>query len=217
MKKLFYLLVVFIVLGLSQSCKKESTSEDTSLGGAQSPMGVVGTTISSAGYAISGISGLSGSVVSLKGGISSYACSGTITNSAIKNLLSNNSAFTISGDNVSASGFKFKQTLEGIESYIGSGEGTIVKYASNVGDTYSVGSTGRTRTVVSKSTTDDYNYSGLLIKVMKIEEPTPGLKSIGISKITYWANHKFGLVGVQYDLTDGTSLYLPIYSSTTNS
>jgi hypothetical protein len=179
-------------------------------------MGGVGTTVSSSSVAISGVSALNASVVSLSNGISSYSGSGIVTNPTIKNILSNIPGITISGDSVKATGFQFKQTLEGIESYVGMGPGIIVKYASNAGDTYTVGSTGRIRTVVSKSTTDDYPYGFYLIKVMKIEEPTTGLKSLGVSKITYWANHKFGLVTVQYDFTDGSSLNLPVYCSTTN-
>jgi hypothetical protein len=214
MKKLlpFLLLLLFF----SPACKKSTTDDNTTLSGTASPMGVVGTTVSSTTVPISGISDLNGSVISLSNGISSYSGTGVITNSAVKNILANIPGITINGDNVTATGFQFKQTLDGIESYVGIGPGIIVKYASNVGDTYPVGSTGRVRTVVSKSTTDDYSYGFYLIKVMKIEEPTPGLKSLGVSKVTYWANHNFGLVGIQYDFNDGSSINLPVYCSVTN-
>ncbi len=215
MKKLYPLLLVLMVLSLS--CKKTSTDDNnTSVGGDASPMGVVGTTVSSTSATVSGISDLNGSVVSLSNGISSYTATGVITNAAIKNILANIPGITITGDNVTATGFQIKQTVEGIESFVGMGPGILVKYSSVAGDTYPVGSTGRVRTVISKSSTDDYPYGFYNIKVVKVEEPTPGLKGMGVNKITYWANHKFGLVGVQWDLSDGTSVNLPVYCSTQN-
>jgi hypothetical protein len=217
MNKLYLLLSFLSVLVLLQSCKKDSNDDDQESLKTPSPMGVVGTTITSSSIPVSGVSGLSASVVSLSNGVSSYSGTGVITNSTIKNILSNIPGITINGDNVTATGFQFKQAIEGIESFVGLGPGIIVNFNSGVGATYPVGSTGRTRTVISKSTTDDYYYGGLMIKVMKIEEPTPGLKSLGVSKITYWANHKFGLVGVQFDLNDDSSLTFPMYCSATNS
>ena len=216
MKKLVTLFVMTLT-AFSFSCTKDDTTNDTTtVGGGLSPMGAVGVTVTASSQAVSGVSDLTATVESLSDGISVYSGSGKVTNPAIKNILANIPGITISGDDVTATGFKFKSTVEGIESHFDMGPGIIVKYSSNVGDTYPVGSTGRTRTVVSKSTTDDYPYGFYMIKVMKIEEPTSGLKSLGVQKVTYWANHKFGLVGVQYDLTDGTSLKFPVYTSAEN-
>jgi hypothetical protein len=215
MKKLLTLILAMLFLAGLVSCDKKSDSS-TSIGGDVSPMSQVGTTVQSSSVAIAGVSNLNGSVVSLSGGISSYSGTGVVTNPMIKNILSNFSEITINGDNVTATGFKFKQTVEGIESFIDVGPGILVKYSSNVGDTYPVGATGRTRTVTYKSTTDDYGYGFYLIKVIQVEEPTPGLKSFGVEKVTYWANHRFGLVGVQYDFTDGSSATFPVYCSTEN-
>jgi hypothetical protein len=216
MKKLFPLFIMVMALVFAQSCKKDSTSDNNTLAGDPSPMGSVGTTVSSSSASISGVSDLQGSVVSVSDGVSSYSGTGIITNSAIKNIIANLPGITIKGDTVTATGYQIKQTTEGIESFIGTGPGVVVKYASNVGDTYEVGSTGRVRTVVNKSTDDDYSYGFMLIKVIQVEEPTPALKSVGVTKITYTANHKFGLVGVKYDFTDGSSINLPIYCSTQN-
>jgi hypothetical protein len=212
----FVLIVLFVVIAIIPACKKDSTSESPSLGGSASPMGAVGTLVNSASYAISGISGLNATVVSSSDGISSYSGSGVVTNAAIRDLLNGLPGITISGENVTFTGMKFRQTTEGIESFISSSPGIIVNYNSNVGDTYPVGSNGDKRTVVSKSSTDDYFYGGLMIKVIKVEEPLSGVKSLAVNKITYIANHKFGLVGVQYNFNDGTSVYLPVYCSTTN-
>jgi hypothetical protein len=214
MKKLFTAIFAFLLLAGMISCKKSDSS--TSIGGDTSPMSQVGITVQSSSVAIAGVSNLTGSVVSLSDGISSYSGTGVVTNSMIKNILSSFPEITISGDNITATGFKFKQTVEGIESFVDIGPGILVKYSSNVGDTYPVGSTGRTRTVTYKSTTDDYWYGFYQIKVIQVEEPTPGLKSFGVEKVTYWANHRFGLVGVQYDFTDGSSANFPVYCSTEN-
>jgi hypothetical protein len=214
MKKNLTLFLLLLLLGALVSCKKSDSS--SSIGGDTSPMSQVGTNVYSSSMPISGVSGLSATVVSLSDGVSSYSGTGVVTNPMIKNILSSFPEITIDGDNVTATDFKFKQTVDGIESLVGIGPGIIVKYSSNVGDTYPVGSTGRTRTVTYKSTADDYSYGFLLIKVIQVEEPTPGLKSFGIDKVTYWANHRFGLVGVQYDFTDGSSATFPVYCSTEN-
>lgn len=213
----FFLLCLLFVF--VQSCDIDLGSKDNEIGGDQSTMSAVGTTVSSSGAAIAGVSNLSASVVSVADGVSTYSGTGKVTNSTIKNIISSLPGVAVNGDNVSVTGFKYKQTTEGIESYFELGPGVIVNYSSGVGDTYPVGDTGRTRTVVSKSTTDDYPYGLYNIKVLKVEEPIPTTKStsgLGVTKVTYWANHKFGLVGIQYDFVDGTTAKFPIYCSTTN-
>jgi len=219
MKKLISILIFSAVLFCSPSCKKDSadSSSGNSIGTDPSPMGAAGTTVSSSSAPIAGVSDLNAIVTSLANGVSSYSGSGVVTNATIKNILANFPQFTISGDNVSVTDFQFRQTLGGIECLNSIGPGIIVNYNSSVGATYTVGTTGRTRTVVAKSTDDDYSYGMLLIKVVQVEEPTPSLKSVGVSKVTYWANHKFGLVGVQYNFTDGTTAKFPVYCSTSNS
>jgi len=218
MKKLFVFYILGLLFVLVQSCKKDSDS-NVKIGGDPSTMSAVGTTVSSSGTAIAGVSNLTASVVSVSDDVSTYSGSGIVTNTTIKNIISSFPGVTVTGNNVSITGFKYKQTTDGIESYFELGPGIIVNYSSSVGDTYPVGDTGRTRTVVSKSTTDDYPYGIYNIKVMKVEEPIPTTKStssLGVSKVTYWANHKFGLVGVQYDFVDGTTAKFPVYCSTTN-
>jgi hypothetical protein len=198
------------------SCKKDKTDDNTTLGGDQSPMGNVGTTISSTSVQIAGVSNFNATVTALSNGISTYSGSATVANAALLNMLANVPEITIAGNVVSTTSFKFKNTTEGIQLLSGPTQGIWVDYNSSVGDTYPIGSTGKVRTVVSKSTTDDYYYGFYLIKVMQVEENTSFLKSTGINKITYWANHKFGLVGIQFSFTDGTSAQFPVYTSVTN-
>ena len=214
MKRHYLILLALFFVLFSLSCKKKST--EPALGGDLSPMGQTGTTVSSSSVPISGVSGLTATIVSLQDGVSTYSGSAVVTNVTIKNILANLPGITITGDNVTATGFKFKSTTEGVESFVPASSGIIVDYNSNVGDTYPIGSTGNNRTVVSKSTANEYPYGLYLIKVMKVEEPTTSLKSMGVTKITYVANHRFGLVGVEFTFTDGTSAAFPVYTSNEN-
>jgi len=218
MKKLFFLLSGIALILLCMSCEKLfNKDKDTKLGGSQSPMGEVGTTVVSGSMEIAGISNFSASVTKLENGVSTYSGSATLRNEILKNLVANFPGVTISGDQASITGMQMQQTTEGIKCVTGTGSGILVKYDSNVGDTYPIGSTGKVRTVVSKTGIDDYGYGMMLIKTIQVEENTSYLKhSPGVAKITYIANHKFGLVGVKVAFDDGTSVTFPVYNSTQN-
>lgn len=209
MKKQIFIPIILSIAILT-SC--DLVGGGDSIKGEQSALGEVGVKVSSTSETIAGISGVSGSVVSLIDGVSSYTGSATITNATIKNILANSPDATIDGNNVTLKNVKFKVTTEGIEAINGFEPGVIVKYDSKVGDTYKLDD-GRERKVVSKSTDDDYSYGFYMIKVMKIEE-TPN--KLGVKKITYWANHKFGLVGIEFTYDDNTTTKFPIYSSAEN-
>ena len=118
----------------------------------------------------------------------------------------------INGDNVSIDGVKVKFTSEGIESFGPLERGIIVKYDSSVGDTYPCGS-GK-RTVISKSTDDDFFWGGMMIKVLAIEENP---NKLGVKKIVYYANHRWGLVAVEFTFDDNSVARYPVYSSSSNS
>jgi hypothetical protein len=194
---------------VSFSCKKDSV--DT-LGGSQSAMGLVGATVSSSSTAISGVSSIAGTVTNLTDGVSSFSGSAVITNTAIKNAISNWSGAVINGNNVTVSDVKVKFTSEGIESIQPLEPGVIVNFNSEVGDSYK-GSNGAVRTVVSKSTTDDYYWGFMNIKVMKIEE---NVNKLGVKKINYYANHRWGLVGVEFTFDDNSVAKFPVFSSASN-
>jgi hypothetical protein len=71
--------------------------------------------------------------------------------------------------------------------------------------------------VVSKSTDDDYPYGFYNIKTIQVETDANNLGSTGgIDKITYIANHKFGLVGVKVTFNDATSVTFPVYTNAQN-
>jgi hypothetical protein len=218
MKKLFVIIVSATILITFFSCEKLLKKDDPSvLNGNQSSMGKVGVSVESSSVEIAGISNCKASVTALDGGVSSYSGSATVKNVLLKNLVANIPGITINGDKVTATNIQFKLTDEGFECKTGPAAGVLVKYDSNVGDTYPIGSTGNVRTVVAKTGLDDYPYGFYLIKVIQVEENPSYLKSgSGVTKITYVANHKYGLVGVKVTMDDGTSSTFPIYTSAEN-
>ncbi|MEI6059760.1 MAG: hypothetical protein WCR72_03575 [Bacteroidota bacterium] len=215
MKNLYTILLSTGLFLLCSSCDK--LKDDPSvLGGDQSPIGDVGATLESSSVEIFGVSDFSASVIALKSGISS--CSGQVTlkNEILKSLVANIPGVTINENIVTVSNLELKLSIEGIELKTGPSAGIWVKYSSSVGDTYPIGTTGEVRKVVSKSDTDDYPYGFMMIKTIQVEETPKVLKSAGVIKITYIANHKFGLVGVKINFDDGTSVIFPLYSSGQN-
>ena len=218
MKNLLVLFLFLNMVVLNLSCSDSDKAEDSNvLTGEQSEMGKVGVTGTSSSEEIAGVSNASAVVSSLENGVSSYTAQATVTNSVFKNMIANYPGVTVEGDNVSVQDFKIQQTTDGIKGLTGPDAGIVVNYNSNVGDTYPIGSTGRVRTVVSKTGVDDYPYGFYLIKTIQVESNRQGLRSAGVvDKITYIANHRFGLVGVKVTFTDGTSTTFPIYSSAEN-
>lgn len=199
------------------SCKKDTEEKkSTDLGGDQSSMGLVGTTVTSASWTIAGVSGFTATTTSLTNGISTFTAQATIKNDILKNMVANLPGVTVQGDVVSTTDLKLKSTTEGIQLMTGPGAGILVKYGSAVGETYPIGSSGKVRTVTYRSTTDDYPMGLMMIKVVKVEEVPTSLKGGGVTKITYIANHKFGLVGVEFKFDDGTTATFPVSISTTN-
>ncbi len=214
--KTFFSTILSLIILLS-SCeladKIDEALNPSKLGGEQSPMGQVGASVSSSSIAVSGISNIEGSVTSLNNGVSTYTGTATVTNASIKNVLSSYPGVTVNGNSVTVTGVKFKSTKEGIESVYGLDPGIIVKYSSNVGDEYEITGTSKKRVVTAKSTNDDFMWGGMLIKVLKVEENT---QKQGVKKITYWGNHKWGMVSMRFEFDDGSSLQLPIYNSANN-
>jgi hypothetical protein len=107
---------------------------------------------------------------------------------------------------------KFKMTDEGILDYnnLDHKPFVLVKYDAEVGDKYTLQKSNGSeivREVVRKSTTDDFFWNGMNIKTIDVEQTSniPGVK-----KITYFTNHKFGMVLVRVEMEDGSKpqLYL---------
>ena len=104
----------------------------------------------------------------------------------------------MNGDKVRVHDVKFKVTTNGIENVSGESNGIIIKYDSKEGDTYSNG-----RKVTHVSTDNDFSWRGMKIKVIQVEgEPK---KADGVKSVTYWGNHRFGIVAVETTFDDGTT------------
>lgn len=210
------LLVSALVLLAFSSCEIIGGLNNSTLGGSQSAMGEEGVTISSP-TDIAGVTNFEGEIVSNEDGISTYSATATITNSAIKNFFSNIPGVSFEGDQLKVENVQFKNTDKGIEFLTGPTSGILVKYSSSVGDEYPIGDTDYTRKVVSKSTTDDYPYAFYNIKVIEVEEDASALAaSGGVSKLTYYANHRFGLVGFKITFDDGSSAKFTVFTSAEN-
>jgi len=101
-----------------------------------------------------------------------------------------------------------KVTTEGIQDFHHSENDfskpfTLVKYSAKVGDKYEFTDNDGNhfvREVTYRSSDNDYPVGFWLIKVIKVEETiTEGPYKDFLGKITYYTNHKFGLVGVEWD------------------
>jgi hypothetical protein len=218
MKKFFLLFLGLAMLTVFCSCEKWFNKEEDpgELNGDPSPMAEVGVTVSSSSADIAGVSNFQATVTASNDGVSTFSGSATVTNPVIRDLFTKIPGITANGNTVTGNDIKLRQTTEGFELLSGPSAGVLVKYGSEVGDTYPIGSTGKVRTVVSKTGKDDYPYGFMLIKTIQVEETSNKLKSSGISKITYIANHRFGLVGFKVSLNDGTSVNFPVYTSAEN-
>jgi hypothetical protein len=111
---------------------------------------------------------------------------------------------------------KAKITSEGIQGFMYSDGDesrpfTLVKYGANVGDKYKFTTDEGeeiVREVTYKSTEDEYELGFIYIKIMKIEQK---MNDGVIDKITYYANHKFGLVGIRVDMINGKGGLIRIF------
>ena len=190
------------------ACDKD---DEHSVRGEVSPMGEEGAYVDITNF---GMFAGRATVVSLDDGISSYTFQGQVPNANLRNILSNRPGVTIDGENVTISDFRVRNTVKGIEVISGLGHpGVIAHYDAKVGDTYSMGGTSRVRTVVSRSIDNDFSWGGMLIRAIQVEEPN---RSHGIKKTTYWANHRWGLVGVEFTYEDDSSVYFPLFFNTSN-
>ncbi len=117
---------------------------------------------------------------------------------------------------------KAKITDKGIQEYINSGGDlkkpfTIVKYDASVNDVYEFTRTDGTklrRTVMSKSTTDDFPVGFWYLKVIKVKETTVSGDNPLLDELWYITNHKFGLVGLEGRLKDGKPLKITVFPPT---
>ncbi len=207
---LFLISSLLVTATLINSCKKEDTKPTVPvvehITGTQSTYGNVGAQVTVAAGAVEGVGEITGTVTENVNGVSTVNLSATVTDDFILQLVNNVGGFTVVGNNVTAPTLKIKATNEGFESIQGFDPGILVKFDSEEGDKYNT-AWGNVRTVTHKSTTNDYYWDGMNIKVLKVEEPK---SSNGVSKIIYYANHNWGIVGVEFVFETGNSLKFPV-------
>jgi hypothetical protein len=191
MKRIHLILISLLAMACIVSCEGFET-----ITGEQSELGEVGTTLTGT---FNGASDINVSVVSLENGISTVEGTFTMTDPRYKKLIeSHPKYFDVNGDKVRVHDVKFKVTTNGIENVSGESNGIIIKYDSKEGDTYSNG-----RKVTHVSTDNDFSWRGMKIKVIQVEgEPK---KADGVKSVTYWGNHRFGIVAVETTFDDGTT------------
>lgn len=155
-------------------------------------------------------------VIKNDNGLTTVEVKATIPNSPeIQNLVNRLPASVKDANGNINTTIDFKITSEGIQDFFNKDhkQHTIVKYDANVGDTYKITKSDGsviTRTVTQKSTTDDYPYGFMNIKVITVEQDS---RIPGVKKIVYKANHKFGLVNVQFVLEDGSVVGGNLYTT----
>ena len=197
MKKIFTILLSVSVLFAVVSCEGFET-----ITGEQSELGEVGTTLTGN---FNGASNIDVKVVSLDNGISTIEGTFTMTDPRYKKLIeSHPKYFDVDGDKVRVHDVKFKVTTNGIENVSGESNGIVIKYDSQEGDTYSNG-----RRVTHVSTDNDFSWRGMKIKVIQVEGETQ--KADGVKSVTYWGNHRFGIVAVETTFDDGSTDYASVY------
>jgi len=204
MRKISFL--VLCVLILFGACKKNKLS--TTLGGdTDIPLNVVGNVFTSGSSVFTG----NASIVESSGGDVTLLVQVALPPSNPLSQLIPPGMKDATG-NLNAQ-LKFKSTSEGILEYSLNSDQkpfVIVRYDAKVGDKYTLskgdGNT-ITRTVTAVSTDDDYFWNWMYIKTVTVEQDS---RIPGVARIVYNANHKFGMVGVEIFMEDGTSVKIPI-------
>jgi len=193
MKRVFLTLLAIPVILVAASCEKVD-----SITGEQSSLGEVGTSFVGG---FEGASDVNVSVISLENGISTIGGTFTMTDPRYMKIIKNHPKFfDVDGDKVTVHDVKLKMTDKGIENVSGEKNGVIIKYDSKEGDTYSNG-----RKVTHVSTDNDFHWGFMNIKVIKVEGEAT--EEDGVKSVTYWGNHKFGIVAVETTFDDGSTDY----------
>ena len=196
MKKLLLILLTVPALFAAASCNKVD-----SIGGEQDSKGEVGTVLKGD---FAGATNPNVSVSKLDNGISTVSGTLTMTDERYMKVIKQlPDQFSVDGDKVTIKNIKYKATDEGVENLSGIYDGVLVKYKAKVGDTYSNG--GKV-THVSKD--NDFQWGSMKIKVIEVQNSKKKLD--GVKKVTYWGNHRFGIVAVETEFEDGTKDFATI-------
>lgn len=209
--------LLLAVLFFTVSCdllKSDSESSDSVGGSTDIPINTVGTTF--ANNVSTGTASYTGSI-----SITNISSDGVATvkfqapiPTNIPILQGIKSKYKDASGKLSCEG-KFKMTDEGILDYNNKDHKpfVLVKYDAKVGDKYTLEKSDGTtivREVVRKSSSDDFYWNGMIIKTIDVEQSS---NIPGVNNITYFCNHKFGVVAVRVNMEDGTNPQLNVVPS----
>lgn len=207
MKSIKVISILTVLLALI-SCNKDEVGD---ISGVQSEYGEVGSYIKwKAGQL--GVSDYSMTVTKLDNGVSTFTCSATTTNNKYAEYVKQfpvdafPGTMTITGNTINAK-LNVKITSNGVQAIFNDGgKITLVDYNAKVGDKYkaTVDGFALVNEVIEKSTTDDYFWGGMYIKVVTVKSNS---LVPGVSYIIHRYNHKFGLVGLEIHFEDGSIKY----------
>jgi hypothetical protein len=206
------LLIIFNSCGILDG--NDGDSNNQPIGGDPTPMGAIGNTFEVPAF--SGITGQDVEVVAREDGISTIRASATVTNQTYLEMAKSVPYLEVNGNVVSVSK-QARITSEGIQQVYEDGKvHTVVAYDAKKGDKYKASKYGQAvvREVKEVSKEDDFLWGFMYIKTIKIEETGRGIP--GVSKIVYYANHRFGIVGFDVHFEDGSIKYAYVYSDEPN-
>ena len=221
------LLALAVVGGLFVACGKDSPTGSEPIGGdTDLAISAVGNAIPTGSINLNGTYynvGSSLTVTANNNGLTTLHLTADLSNAPALQTKVNAMAGSLAGVGGWVAGFlsggaistdiKLRITSEGIQDFFNADkkQQTLVRYDAKVGDTYrttlSDGST-ITRTVTKVSTTDDFAYGLFMIKTIKVEQDS---HLAGVRKFVYHANHRFGLVWVEAQMEDGTTISYFLY------
>ncbi len=184
------------------------------IGGDPTPLGEIGNMFDVPAFP--GTSDRVIEVIARDGNESTIKGSASVTNPVLLEMAKSVPFLDVVGNTVSGTQ-KFRITDRGIQNVFEDGKTlTIVDYNAKVGDTYRLNRDGHNirRTVQKVSSDDDFMWGFMYIKVIEIEETGSGIP--GVSKVVYYANHRFGIVGFDVYYEDGSKTYGYVYSDKYN-
>ncbi len=217
MKKIFSITLIAALLTSLNSCKKDDPKGPNDLGGETNiELTQVGNE-SSVYINVGGINVNTGTITVIANN------DGIVTYHGVVDLTGHPDSALISAlvpaeyktpDGKIEGDFNLKITSEGVQDFMQENKPwTVVKYADGVGAEYPFtniyGETSK-RTVTEKTGQDDWPMGFLYIKTSKVEHYLPESDQVA-SKITYRANHKFGLVYIEVELKNGSTATMDIF------
>lgn len=209
---------VLLVLSLISSCGildgDSGSSDKKAIGGDPTPMGTVGNTFDVPAFP--GIEDREVEITASEDGISTIRASAKVTDETYLTMAEAVPYLEVNGDVVSVTK-QARITSKGIQQVYEDGDlHTVVNYDAKKGDTYKANKYGQTitRKVMNVSNEDDFMWGFMMIKTIQIEETGRGIP--GVSKIVYYANHRFGIVGFDVHFEDGSVKYAYVYSDQYN-